>query len=673
MNKKTKKSLKKLFFAGIVGLAVLAGAREARATIVEVTEVKIIRGELVGGWFQAIEEVDELIVGDVFVITPEVTNLGSETEYVLNMYGWDLSPENRVEVIGTSGLCVASYDLKPGESAVLIPFCLEQAFKAEETGGVTMNIYVKDWVFENLCQYTFEFTVIPKPAMVYYVDADANGLNDGSSWVNAYNYLQDALAVATSGDEIWVAEGIYKPDQGVGITPSDRTATFQLKNGVSIKGGYAGFGEPDPNARDFVVYETILSGDIGTAADSSDNSYHIVRGGDNAILEGFTVFGGNANGSFQTRNGTGGGLYNGDCRLVVADCTFEQNAAFNGGAIFSSGGALAVYESKFLANLALQGGALVNLNGRMTLSRCVMRNNSDGTIFCFGNAALQVDSCVFDNNYGGWHTIDCSSTGNVIEVINSLFTHNVGGAINCSYNSLLILNSTVVDNYTTTFGGGVCCSYGSLSAANCIMWGNTAGWDGDEIFGADASITVSYSCIAGGYPGTGNISMNPLFRAPASEDYHLLAGSPCINAGDNTAVPPVTETDLDGRPRIIGGRIDMGAYEYSPPIPAEVRIVPRSINLASKGNWITCYISPPEGYDVADINSKSILLENEIEAESFRFDEQQQIAVARFSRSEVQGILGPGEVELTVSGELTDGTIFEGKDVIRVIDKSGRK
>jgi len=96
---------------------------------------------------------------------------------------------------------------------------------------------------------------------IIYVDAGASGANDGSSWADAYHYLQTALIVATVGDEVRVAEGIYQPDQGVG-RPGDRNASFQLENGVSIKGGYAGFGQPDPNARDINAYETILSGDL---------------------------------------------------------------------------------------------------------------------------------------------------------------------------------------------------------------------------------------------------------------------------------------------------------------------------------------------------------------------------------------------------------------------------
>jgi len=111
------------------------------------------------------------------------------------------------------------------------------------------------------------FLTIPSQAGIIYVDADANGLNTGSSWADAYNYLQDALANASSSlkpVEIRVAQGVYRPDENA-VEPNgtgNREATFQLINGASLKGGYAGFGEPDPNARDIDIYETILTGDL---------------------------------------------------------------------------------------------------------------------------------------------------------------------------------------------------------------------------------------------------------------------------------------------------------------------------------------------------------------------------------------------------------------------------
>ena len=102
-------------------------------------------------------------------------------------------------------------------------------------------------------------------AKIIYVDANATGANNGKSWPDVYIYIQDALADANSSPkpvEIRVAQGIYKPDRGIGITLGDRYATFQLKTGVAIKGGYAGLNHLDPNARDIVKYKTTLSGDL---------------------------------------------------------------------------------------------------------------------------------------------------------------------------------------------------------------------------------------------------------------------------------------------------------------------------------------------------------------------------------------------------------------------------
>jgi hypothetical protein len=109
------------------------------------------------------------------------------------------------------------------------------------------------------------------------------------------------------------------------------------------------------------------------------------------------------------------------------------------------------------------------------------------------------------------------------------------------------------------------------------------------------------------------------------------------------------------------------------PIPAEIRIIPRTINLANKGNWLTCYIRLPEDYDVADIDPNSILLEGQIQPEQLSVDEQKQVAIANFSRGELRRIINTGEVELTIIGRLTDGSVFEGKDIIRLTYTGGPK
>ncbi|MBN1975478.1 MAG: hypothetical protein JW787_17710 [Sedimentisphaerales bacterium] len=120
---------------------------------------------------------------------------------------------------------------------------------------------------------------------IIYVDDDAASSNDGSSWQNAFVYLSDALITAESEEiekplEIRVAQGTYKPNQGLlpvippgtpqrggpspGVWPADqgRDASFFLVNNVSIKGGYAGLNEPDPNERNIELYKSILSGDL---------------------------------------------------------------------------------------------------------------------------------------------------------------------------------------------------------------------------------------------------------------------------------------------------------------------------------------------------------------------------------------------------------------------------
>lgn len=116
---------------------------------------------------------------------------------------------------------------------------------------------------------------------------------------------------------------------------------------------------------------------------------------------------------------------------------------------------------------------------------------------------------------------------------------------------------------------------------------------------------------------------------------------------------------------------------WAEPALVDIDIKPDTLNLQSKGKWITCYIWLPEEYDVADIDLDSIFLNEEIGADWSWIDEEEQMLMVKFSRLDVKEMLVElgllGDVELTVSGELTDGTKFEDSDTIRVIDKGGKK
>lgn len=110
-----------------------------------------------------------------------------------------------------------------------------------------------------------------------YVDADATGANNGASWANAFNQLHDALAAATSGDEVWIAEGLYTPCD---TCPSElrdpdlpRSAAFDIPSGVVVRGGFAGT-ETSPSQRDpdVAVNPVVLSGDFDADSDPTDNA-----------------------------------------------------------------------------------------------------------------------------------------------------------------------------------------------------------------------------------------------------------------------------------------------------------------------------------------------------------------------------------------------------------------
>jgi parallel beta-helix repeat protein/predicted outer membrane repeat protein len=437
-------------------------------------------------------------------------------------------------------------------------------------------------------QHIAAVTVLLAAAVVPVANADiinvditnCPGPGDGSVG-DPYCSIQTAIDNAIVGDEILVAPGTYfeainflgkavwlHSSDGADFTTIDGTGNFHVVQCVSGE-------EPD------------------------------------TVLDGFTITGGDADGAFQ--DGRGGGMYNfNDSSPTVTNCTFTGNSAVFGGGManfgnssptvtnctftgnttnvffgvgggmYNTGSSPTVTDCTFTENSAGFGGGMYNENSsNPTVTNCTFSGNS-APVYGGGmyndNSSPTVTNCTFSGNTGGnlgggMANLDSSPT-----VINCTFSGNSavgkyngwGGGMLNSNSSPTVINCTFSENSATGEGGGLYSSSSSPALTNCILWDNSP----DQVVDVGASTTtISYSDVQGGFTGTGNIDADPLFVNPTNGDYHLSAGSPCIDAGDNTAVPEDITTDLDGNPRFLevpetpdtgNGTlpiVDMGAYE----------------------------------------------------------------------------------------------------------------
>lgn len=376
-----------------------------------------------------------------------------------------------------------------------------------------------------------------------FVNDDANGANTGLSWDDAYNDLQDALALADNcGDvtQIWVAAGTYYPTTG-----TDRNIPFVLKNNLAVYGGFAG-DEMNLEDRDWETNVTILSGDLlgddsPDFANNGDNSYSVVltnTGTDaSAILDGFTITAGNANaGGLIVPDSRGGGMYNDDSSSpTIANCIFDANAADYGAGVynrFSSaptltncrfinnstpgwGGGMLTEEFSFPIlnactfsnNTALLGGAIIFLSASSTLTDCVFTENSTladgagGAVFENGTSNITYNSCEFNNNTSSFGGAICNSGTNVnagtatYTLTNCNFNGNTstggGGAVAHGFSeanvSITFSNCSFIDNVAhdgSTIGTGGAFQSGGVGFnaefTNCILNGNKALGDVDD-------------------------------------------------------------------------------------------------------------------------------------------------------------------------------------------------
>lgn len=361
---------------------------------------------------------------------------------------------------------------------------------------------------------------------VLYVDQDANGLDVGLSWDDAFTDLAEALINAVSGDELWVAEGTY-------FAPTENGFRIVDKN-IGVFGGFDGT-ETQRNQRDWFAHQTVLSGNIGDPSQATDNARNVMQLLIGTLFEGQVVLNGLVfeDGFADGPNGlagSGGGLLISQAdEVIVRNCVFRNNFAQNtGGAIYIGlSDDMVVSQCSFIDNTAEVGSALYTGN---ILPESANRN-------------YDIQSCLFDGNIAfntGTVFLDDSD---VVELTNCTFYAN---GVSFTPNAKII-DGTASDE-TWTF-------------ANNILWDNNILGANQEILDAGPNSIVLNSILQNPYSGNASNVFNlvPLFVNPANGDFSLQDGSPGINNGDGSVVDE--SLDLLRQPRILNGTIDLGAIE----------------------------------------------------------------------------------------------------------------
>ncbi|MCZ6654055.1 MAG: hypothetical protein O7D91_13645 [Planctomycetota bacterium] len=351
----------------------------------------------------------------------------------------------------------------------------------------------------------------------WHVDDDACPGPGSGTESDPFCRIQNAIDDSSDGDEVVVQPGTYIENinfLGKAITVRSLNPTDPASVEATVIDG----SEPEPFGPGTVV--TFESGE-----------------GNDSVLLGFTV-------TNASTGSLGGGIRCSGSDATIAHCVITNNSAEIGGGIGCSSSSPIVINSIIQDNFALVGGGLwLTGESNPTITNCLISGNS----------------VTFS-----------------------------GGGISTS-GSPTIVNCTIVDNTASQRGGGIQFS-GNGAMINCILWGNQAS-EGPQISLVGLGpLAVQYSDVEGGESevfvqpgpglewGPGNIDLDPQFVDPASEHYHPLPGSPCIDAGDNTAVPPYVTTDLEANPRFVDdpdtpdtGKpdgvnplVDMGAYEFGP-------------------------------------------------------------------------------------------------------------
>ena len=257
----------------------------------------------------------------------------------------------------------------------------------------------------------------------------------------------------------------------------------------------------------------------------------------------------------------GGGMYNEESSPTVTHCTFIGNTVSNygGGGMYNADSSPTVENCTFSGNTVDEGGGggMFNQGSFATVINCVFSANTSG----FGggihndeDSSSTVTNCTFSGNtgvpgggmaiLGGSSAVtNCTFFGNYVE---GLYIHNRDLDGSSTVTNCIFFGNTGIGLHERT---------GLSTVTNCISWGNT-------IYQIAGPANATYCNVQGGFAGEGNIDSDPLFMDAANGDFRLQAGSPCIDAGDNSAVAGIA-ADFEGDPRTIRCRVDMGVDETS--------------------------------------------------------------------------------------------------------------
>lgn len=406
----------------------------------------------------------------------------------------------------------------------------------------------------------------PEPPKTIYVDLNATGINDGTSWTNAYTKPGDAFTNASEGDEIWIAKGKYV------ASGTNRSASYLwTKDYIKVYGGFSGNGtETSVDQRNWFTNETIFSGDIGDDGDPTNNVYAVFTGpyatGSSptlqyAYIDGIIIQDGNANSSnTSSRWGRyGGGSYLGwkTKKIEFKNCTWRNNIAVAGGGVSVDGEA--------------NEKEITFENCRFTNNRA--RNGAPFSFYTFSkNVNIGMVNCLIDNNVLEDQTSGTGAEGH-------------GGTI-CGYNGGILLavlrNCTWVNNKDSSTGstGALIAAYrrfarGSafLTVNNCLISDNEsqdknfrynpiANNSGMSNITYQNTLVESKSGIGAGTGSASLIVANAQFMDAANNNFNLKSTSPAIDAGDSIGLWTYP-TDFRGFRRLVGDNIDLGCIEYS--------------------------------------------------------------------------------------------------------------